>query len=168
LNRNFKRVRRHLVGPAAVVTVTLALAVLAAEILFEAVGTPASRGTKPVLDPVLFAPRATPRSATPVLGDLAERLASAPKPDSPERARARAALLAQIGNLRTPDSRTYLIALASRESAELVDRLAAVSALGHAQDAHALDEVARLASSSLVQTKVRAARAHQIHRGGQP
>lgn len=69
-------------------------------------------------------------------------------------ARERAWVLHEIGRQKTAEGRAYLIHLAQSDSEELIERLAAVSALGKIGDRDGLNEIAAATSNSYVQAKI--------------
>jgi hypothetical protein len=92
------------------------------------------------------------------LNALCVRLRSAPNPAVPAGARERAEILHEIGRLRTAESRAFLLKVAQNPGNEIIERLAAVSALGDVGDMRALNEIAAATTETLVQAKIDAVR----------
>jgi len=150
--RDLKRIRLKLVRAGAALTVIAPLGVGSGFLLFREPAVATSQGSWRLAREGL---RAAGRED---LSALCQKLRLCPPASGPEGARARAAVLHEIGLLRTPESRAFLVRLAQDPSSELIERLAAVSALGNADEASALGEVAATTSDALVRAKVVAVR----------
>ncbi len=160
--RPFKRIPIGVVRIGAAMVVLVPLSLGAGYIIFNNPDARDARGRSATWRMELPA-----RSSQGDMNALCVRLRSAPNPAVPAGARERAEILHEIGRLRTSESRAFLLKVAQDPGNEIIERLAAVSALGDVGDVRALNEIAATTTETLVQAKIDAVRRKNLgQRGG--